>query len=151
VKVVPLRAIPVKMRETDAPDEDIPKRLDEKADELIELRAQIARRLRGPAELASSAAQAVTRINKGNFDVAPLPMADEQSSRCKADLLSGGSGLAQAGELQSQGDEFMPRSRQASTAIAMLSCSLLSCTPRPGSDPVPRQCAFRRSAPPMVS
>ena len=40
VEVAPLRAILVKLGEAGVTDEDIPKRLDEKADELIKLRAE---------------------------------------------------------------------------------------------------------------
>ena len=43
VEIAPLRAILVKMGEAGVPDEDISKRLDAKADELIQLCAEIAR------------------------------------------------------------------------------------------------------------
>src|SRR5262249_12535214 len=68
VEVAPLRAILVKMGEVGVRDEDIPKRLNDKADELIKLREESARLQRGPAELASFAEQAETLINKGDLD-----------------------------------------------------------------------------------
>jgi tetratricopeptide (TPR) repeat protein len=97
VEVAPLRAILVKMGEVGVRDEDIPKRLSEKADELIKLREEIARLRRGPAELASFAAQAETLINKGDLDGARIVLAAgrttarslrEQSSRYEADFLA---------------------------------------------------------------
>jgi hypothetical protein len=57
LEVAPLRAILVKMGEAAVRDEDIPNRLDENADELIKLRAEIARLKLGPASLASFAAE----------------------------------------------------------------------------------------------
>src|SRR5262249_11037012 len=149
VEVAPLRAILVKMGEAGVRDEDIAKRLDEKADELVKLRGEIARLRRGPAELASFAEQAETLINKGDFDGARAALAAgrttartlrEQSSRYEADFLAQEAKvdhlqlayrnaaakyaeaagimaaldrqrqwefvLAQADELESQGDEF---------------------------------------------
>jgi hypothetical protein len=72
VEVAPLRAILVKMGEVGVRDEDIPKRLSEKADELIKLREESALLRRGPAELASFAEQAETLINKGDLDGARI-------------------------------------------------------------------------------
>src|SRR6266446_7060204 len=97
VEVAPLRAILVKMGEVGVRDEDIRKRLNEKADELIKLREEIARLQRGPAELASFAEQAETLINKGDLDGARVVLAAgrttartlrEQSSRYEADFLA---------------------------------------------------------------
>jgi hypothetical protein len=97
IEVAPLRAILVKMGEAGFRDEDIPKRLSEKADELIKLREEIARLRRGPAELASFAEQAETLINKGDLDSARIVLAAgrtearslrEQSSRYEADFLA---------------------------------------------------------------
>ena len=97
IEVAPLRAILVKMGEAGFRDEDIPQRLNEKADELIKLREEIARLRRGPAELASFAEQAETLINKGDLDGARIVLAAgrtaarslrEQSSRYEADFLA---------------------------------------------------------------
>src|SRR5215471_13073660 len=97
VEVAPLRTILVKMGEAGVRDGDIPKRLDEKADELIKLRAEIARLRRGPAELASFAEQAETLISSGDFDDARAALAAgraaartlrEQSSHYEADFLA---------------------------------------------------------------
>jgi tetratricopeptide (TPR) repeat protein len=149
IEVAPLRAILVKMGEVGVRDEDIAARLNEKADELIKLREQIALLRRGPAELASFAEQAGTLINKGDLDGARVVLAAgrtaarslrEQSSRYEADFLAQEAKvdhlqlayrdaamkyaeaarliaaldrqkqwefvLAQADELNSQGDEF---------------------------------------------
>src|SRR5215470_9096716 len=97
IEVAPLRAILVKMGEVGVRDEEIPKRLGEKADELTKLREDIARLRRGPAELASFAEQAETLINKGDLDGARIVLAAgrtaarsmrEQSSRYEADFLA---------------------------------------------------------------
>jgi len=97
VEVAPLRAILVKMGEAGIRDEDIPKRIDEKADELLKLREESARLRRGPAELASFAEQAETLISKGDFGGARTALAEgritaramrEQSSRYEADFLA---------------------------------------------------------------
>jgi hypothetical protein len=92
-----LAAILVKLGEAGVRDEDIPKHLDEKADELIKLREESARLRRGPAELASFAGKAETLISKGDFDGARTAlvggraaarMIREQSSRYEADFLA---------------------------------------------------------------
>jgi hypothetical protein len=97
VEIAPLRAILVKLGEAGARDEDIPKRLGEKADELINLREQVTRLRRSPAELASFAEQAETLINRGDLDGARAALAEgraaahtvrEQSSRYEADFLA---------------------------------------------------------------
>ena len=78
-------------------DEDIPKRLDEKANELIKLREEIAQLRRGPQELASFAQQAQALIDKGDFAGARAALASgrtaahvsaEQASRYEADFLA---------------------------------------------------------------
>ena len=97
VEIAPLRAILVKMGEAGVRDEDIAKRLDEKADELTSLRAEITRLKRGPASLASFAQQAQTLIDKGDLDGARAALAEgraaaravrEQSSGYEADFLA---------------------------------------------------------------
>jgi hypothetical protein len=71
--VGPLRAILVKLGEAGISDEDIPKHLDEKADELLKLRGDIARLKQGPPELASSwtALRVVTRCLEFNGATPP--------------------------------------------------------------------------------
>src|SRR5580704_4361588 len=97
VEVAPLRGILVKLGEAGVGDEDIAKRLDEKADELIKLRADIAKLRQGPAELASYAQQAQALIDKGDFDGARAALGSgqaaahamrEQSSRYEAQFLA---------------------------------------------------------------
>ena len=75
VEIAPLRAILLKIGEAGVRDEDIAKRLDEKADELVKLREEVARLRRGPAELASFAQQAQVLIDKGDFDGARAALA----------------------------------------------------------------------------
>jgi exonuclease VII small subunit len=97
VEVAPLRAILVKFGEASVRAEDIPERLDEKADELIRLREEIAKLRQGPAELAAYAQQAQTLIEKGDFDGARAALASgkaaahgmrEQSSRYEVGFLA---------------------------------------------------------------
>src|SRR5262249_50862125 len=97
VEVPPLRAILVKLGEAGVPGAGIARGLDEKADELVKLRAEIARLRQGPAELASFAQQAQALIDKGDFDGARATLAQaraaarnqrEQSSRYEADFLA---------------------------------------------------------------
>jgi Putative serine esterase (DUF676) len=75
VELASLRAILVKMGEAGVPDQDIPKRLDEKANELVRLRAEIDRLRRGPASLVSFGQQAQTLIDKGDLDGARAALA----------------------------------------------------------------------------
>ncbi|MGH6829782.1 MAG: tetratricopeptide repeat protein, partial [Methylocella sp.] len=70
VEVASLRAVLVKLGEAGIPEEDIPKRLDAKADELLALRAEIKVLRLGPPTLASIAEEAQNLINKGELDAA---------------------------------------------------------------------------------
>jgi hypothetical protein len=97
VEVAPLRAILLKLGEAGVGDADVAKRLDEKADELINLREEIAKLRQGPAELATYAQQAQALIDKGDFDGARAALASgraaahtmrEQSSRYEAQFLA---------------------------------------------------------------
>jgi hypothetical protein len=75
VEVAPLRAVLVKLGEMGVPDEDIPKRLDAAADELIKLRAENELLRRGPPELAAIAEEVQAFIDKGEFDDARRALA----------------------------------------------------------------------------
>jgi hypothetical protein len=97
VEIAPLRAILMKMGEAGVRDEDIAKRLDDKADELVKLREETALLRQGPAELASFAQQAQALIDKGDFDGARAALGAgrtaarvlrEQSSRYEAQFLA---------------------------------------------------------------
>jgi tetratricopeptide (TPR) repeat protein len=97
VEIAPLRAILLKMGEAGVRDEDIAKRLEDKADELIKLREETARLRQGPAELASFARQAQALIDKGDLDGARTVLGAgrtaarvmrEQSSRYEAQFLA---------------------------------------------------------------
>jgi tetratricopeptide (TPR) repeat protein len=68
VEVAPLRAILLKLGEAGVEDEEIPKRLGEKADELIKLRAENERLRTGPPVLAAIAKEVQALIDKGEFD-----------------------------------------------------------------------------------
>ncbi len=68
VEVAPLRAVLVKLGEKGVPEEDIPKRLDSTADELIKLRAENDQLRRGPPALAAIAEEVQALIDKGEFD-----------------------------------------------------------------------------------
>src|SRR5580692_2006792 len=102
VEIAPLRSILVKLGEAGVGDENIAKRLDEKADELIKLRAEIAKLRQGPAELASYAQQAQALVDKGDFDGARAALVSgraaahsmrEQSSRYEAQFLAQDAGI----------------------------------------------------------
>ena len=56
-------------------DEDIPKRLDTAADELIKLRAEVEQFQHGPPALAVIAQEAQSLIDKGDLDGANTPRA----------------------------------------------------------------------------
>jgi tetratricopeptide (TPR) repeat protein len=97
VEIAPLRAILLKLGEAGVRDEDIAKRLDDKANELVKLRAEMARLRQGPAELGSFAQQAQVLVDKGDFDGARTALAAgraaarvlrEQSSRYEARFLA---------------------------------------------------------------
>ncbi len=75
VEVAPLRAVLVKLGEAGVKDEEIPKRLDEKADELIKLRAENDQLRRGPPALASIAEEVQALLDKGEFDDARRALA----------------------------------------------------------------------------
>jgi tetratricopeptide (TPR) repeat protein len=97
LEITPLRTILVKLGEVGVRDEDIPKRLDEKTDELIKLREEIAKLRQGPPELASYPQQAQALIDKGEFDGARAALVAglaavrgmrQQSSRFEAQFLA---------------------------------------------------------------
>jgi tetratricopeptide (TPR) repeat protein len=75
VEVAPLRAVLVKLGEKGVPEEDIPKRLDAAADELIKLRAENEMFRRGPPALAAIAEEVQALIDKGEFDDARRALA----------------------------------------------------------------------------
>jgi tetratricopeptide (TPR) repeat protein len=68
VEIAPLLAVLVKLGEKGVKDEDIPKRLDTAADELIKLRAEVEQFQHGPPALAVIAQEAQSLIDKGDLD-----------------------------------------------------------------------------------
>jgi tetratricopeptide (TPR) repeat protein len=75
VEIAPLRAVLGKFGEAGVKDEDIPKRLDEKADELIKLRAKVDALQQGSPGLAAIAQEAQAFIDKGDLDGASRALA----------------------------------------------------------------------------
>ncbi|MDQ6869086.1 MAG: tetratricopeptide repeat protein [Pseudomonadota bacterium] len=75
VEIAPLRSILVKLGEAGVKDEDIPKRLDEKADELVKLRAKVDALQQGSPGLAAIAQEAQALIDKGDLDGASRTLA----------------------------------------------------------------------------
>jgi pimeloyl-ACP methyl ester carboxylesterase len=75
VEVAPLRAVLVKLGEADVKEEDIPKRLDEKADELIKLRAKVDALQQGSPGLAAIAQEAQALVDKGELEGASRALA----------------------------------------------------------------------------
>jgi tetratricopeptide (TPR) repeat protein len=97
VEIAPLRSILAKLGEAGVRDQDIARRLDEKANELISLREEIARLRQGPPELAAYAKAAQAFIEKGELDAARSALASgravarglrERSSRYEVDFLA---------------------------------------------------------------
>jgi tetratricopeptide (TPR) repeat protein len=68
VAAAPLRSVLFKLGQARVKDEDIPKRLDAAADELIKLRAEVQHFQHGPPALAAIAQEAQSLIDKGDLD-----------------------------------------------------------------------------------
>ena len=75
IVVAPLRRVLVILGEKGVPDEDIPKRLEAAADELIELRAENEQLRRGPTALAAIAEEAQALVDQSEFDDARRELA----------------------------------------------------------------------------
>jgi tetratricopeptide (TPR) repeat protein len=75
VEVAPLRAVLVKLGEKGVPEEDIPKRLDAAAEELIKLRTENEQLRRGPPALAAIAEEVQLLLDTGEFDDARRALA----------------------------------------------------------------------------
>jgi hypothetical protein len=70
VEIAPLQAILAKLGDAGVPDYEIPARLDTAADELIELRRQLARLTNDRPEFALIRRQALAYIDQGEFEAA---------------------------------------------------------------------------------
>src|SRR3954469_13170725 len=68
IEAAPLRAVLEKLDEIGVPDAEIPARLPNAADQLIELRAQLARLRNNRPELAVIRQEALELINLGDLD-----------------------------------------------------------------------------------
>ena len=97
VPVAPLQAVLAKLGEVGVPDQEIPARLEAAADQLIELRAQLARLNNERPELAAVRAQALALIDEGDLDRARAVLNGgraaaralrEEASRSEAELLA---------------------------------------------------------------
>jgi tetratricopeptide (TPR) repeat protein len=75
VEEAPLRAVLAKFGEKNVPKEDIPKRLNSIADELVKYRNRTDSLKNGPPELAIIAGEAQALVNKGDFDGARATLA----------------------------------------------------------------------------
>jgi hypothetical protein len=75
VELAPLHAILIKLGEAGVSDLEIPARLDNAADQLIELRPQLARLTNDRPEFASIRNQAIAHIDRGEFDAARAALA----------------------------------------------------------------------------
>ncbi len=75
VEIAPLLAVLVKLGEKGVSEEDIPKRLNAAADELIKLRAENEQFRRGPPALAAIAEEVQALLDKGEFDDARRALA----------------------------------------------------------------------------
>ncbi len=97
VPAAPLRAILEKLGEAGVPDPEIPARLAAKADELLELSAQLGRLRNDRPELAAVRAEALRLIDRGDLDLARAALnrgreiaraLREEASRSEAELLA---------------------------------------------------------------
>jgi len=97
VEAAPLRAVLEKLGEVGVPDAEIPARLAKAADEVIELRAQLARLRNDRPELAVVRQQALDLIDRGDLDGARAALnrgretaraLREEASRSEAELLA---------------------------------------------------------------
>jgi len=122
VEIAPLRAILKKLGEAGVADEDVSKRLDDKADELIKLREEIAQLRRGAPELASFAQLAQGLIDKGDLDGTRAVLAFVDHFRRTGDPTSKLAELNAAGlDLLAAAGSFMARGDNANAAQTLIS------------------------------
>jgi hypothetical protein len=97
VSEAPLREVLRRLGEADVADSEIPDRLAEKADELLRLRADLARLRNDRPEFAAIRARASALIDKGEFDAARAALNEgceraralrEEASRTQAQFLA---------------------------------------------------------------
>ena len=97
ILAAPLHAVLAKLGDATIPEHEIPARLDAAADELIELRAQLARLRNDRPELAAIREQALALVDRGNLDQARAMLSGgraaaralrEAASRSEAELLA---------------------------------------------------------------
>jgi tetratricopeptide (TPR) repeat protein len=118
VEVAPLRAILVKLGEAGVADQDVAKRLDEKANELIKLREEIAD-LRGSGAQAASLAQtAQALLDTGDLDSTRAILSFVEHFRRTGDL-SKLPELPKQTELMAAAGNFMARGDNAKAARTM--------------------------------
>jgi tetratricopeptide (TPR) repeat protein len=97
VPIAPLRAILEKLGEAGVPDDEIPARLDAKADELLELRAHLIRLRNDRPQLTAVREEALALIDRGELNQARAVInrgreaaraLREEASRSEAELLA---------------------------------------------------------------
>src|SRR5271168_4676709 len=76
VPEAPLRAVLKRLGETEVPEGEIPERLAKAADELLRLRADLARLRNDRPEFAAIRARASALIDKGDFDAARAALSE---------------------------------------------------------------------------
>jgi tetratricopeptide (TPR) repeat protein len=124
VGIAPLRAILRKLGEAGVADEDVPRRLDDKADELIKLREEIAQLRSGAPtiEFASFAQLAQGLIDKGDLDATRAVLAFVDHYRRTGDSTSKLAELnAAALDLMAAASRFMARGDSANAAQTLIS------------------------------
>jgi tetratricopeptide (TPR) repeat protein len=121
VEVAPLRAILVKLGEAGVADQDLAKRLDEKVDELIKLREEIAQLRSGGPQVASLAQTAQALLDAGDLDSTRAILAFVDHFRRTGDYVGKLGELPRETDLMAAAGNFMARGDNAKAARTMIS------------------------------
>jgi tetratricopeptide (TPR) repeat protein len=119
VEVAPLRAILIKLGEAGVADQDVAKSLDEKADELIKLREEIAQLRGGGPQVASLAQTAQALLDNGDLDSTRAILAFVDHFRRTGDSVSKLAELPRETDLMAAAGNFMARGDNAKAARTM--------------------------------
>ena len=120
VEVAPLRAILIKLGEAGVADQDVAKRLDEKANELIKLREEIAQLRGGGPQVASLAQTAQALLDSGDLDSTRAILAFVDHFR-RTGSVSKLAELPRETDLMAAAGNFMARGDNAKAARTMIS------------------------------
>jgi tetratricopeptide (TPR) repeat protein len=121
VEVAPLRAILIRLGEAGVADQDVAKRLDEKADELIKLREEIAQLRGGGSQVASLVQTAQALLDNGDLDSSRAILAFVDHFRRTGDSVSKLAELPRETDLMAAAGNFMARGDNAKAARIMIS------------------------------